>query len=58
MQEALDLHVANVQSLITEKLDFETRSKADQRKAEDVRPHHRVYAIIDALVPQARFQMD
>ena len=59
MQEALDLQVANIQALITEKLDLETRSKADQRKAEDVRlPHYRVYTIIDAPFPQARFQVD
>jgi len=37
MQEAIDSYVANVQGLTTEKLDLETRSKADQRKAEDVR---------------------
>jgi len=37
MQEAIDLYVATIQSLTTEKLDAETRAKADQRKAEDVR---------------------
>ena len=38
MQESLDLHVSTIQALVTEKADLETRSKADQRKAEDVRP--------------------
>jgi hypothetical protein len=37
MQEAIDLYVATIQGLTTEKLDAETRAKADQRKAEDVR---------------------
>jgi len=37
MQEAIDFYVTAVQGLTTEKLDLETRSKADQRKAEDVR---------------------
>ena len=37
MQEAIDFYVTMAQGLTTEKLDLETRSKADQRKAEDVR---------------------
>ena len=37
MQEAIDFYVTTAQGLTTEKLDLETRSKADQRKAEDVR---------------------
>lgn len=37
MQEAIDLYVATIQGLTTERLDAETRAKADQRKAEDVR---------------------
>ena len=37
MQEAIDVYVATIQGLTTEKLDLDTRSKADQRKAEDVR---------------------
>ena len=36
MQEAIDVHLALVQGLTTGKLDLETRSKADLRKAEDV----------------------
>ena len=38
MQETMDLQVSTIQSVTTAKLDFETRSKADQRKADDVRP--------------------
>ena len=37
MQEAIERYVTHVQCLSTEKLECETRSKADQRKAEDVR---------------------
>ena len=37
MQEAIDLYVVSIQTLTAEKLDAETRAKADQRKAEDVR---------------------
>jgi len=37
MQEAIDFHVTTLQGLATEKLDFETRAKAEQKRAEDVR---------------------
>jgi len=37
MQEAIDLYRGKYHDLSTEKLDLETRSKADQRKADDVR---------------------
>jgi len=48
MQEAIDLYIVTIQSLTTEKLDVETRAKADQRKAEDVRSlHHHAYGIFD-----------
>jgi len=36
MQEAIDLYIVTIQTLTAEKLDAETRSKADQRKAEDI----------------------
>jgi len=36
MQEAIDVYVATIQGLTTEKGDLDTRSKADQRKAEDI----------------------
>lgn len=50
MQEAIDLYIVTIQSLTTEKLDAETRAKADQRKAEDVRLlHHNVYGIFDVF---------
>lgn len=38
MQEAIDVYISAIQGLTIEKLDLETRGKADQRKAEDVRP--------------------
>ncbi|KAF9653827.1 BRE1-domain-containing protein [Thelephora ganbajun] len=36
MQEAIDFHIATIQGLMAGKLEYETRSKADQRKAEDI----------------------
>jgi len=61
MQEAIDLYIVTIQSLTTEKLDAETRAKADQRKAEDVRLlHHHAYGIFDVFFFffQDRFEMD
>jgi hypothetical protein len=36
MQEAIDIHLGTAQTLTIEKGDFETRYKAELRKAEDV----------------------
>lgn len=36
MQEAIDIHIASLQKLMTEKQELEQHHKAEQRRAEDV----------------------
>ena len=38
MQEAIDMHVVSLQKLMTEKQELDQHHRAEQRKAEDVRP--------------------
>jgi len=58
MQEVIDVHIASIQGLTTEKLDADTRSKADLRKAEDVRSSTTVSTRFLTFVSQDLFEVD